>query len=81
MDCIKTAKELLFDDMHTIQKDMSIEEWLHRLNLLKLKPSFLKQKIRRVADLVHIVDQGQFAEYEITDKLEVRRLWNMLTGE
>jgi len=32
-------------------------------------------------DLVHIVDQGQFAELEITDKLEVRRLWNMLVGE
>ena len=60
---------------------MPIDEWLHRLNLLNLKPKFEKQKMRRVQDLINIIDQGQFAEYEITDKLVVRRLWNMLIGD
>lgn len=32
-------------------KSMSIDEWLHRLNLLQLQPKFDKQKIRRVNDL------------------------------
>lgn len=57
-DCIKSAKELLQDDLNLVQKEMTIDEWLHRLNLLSLKDNFLKQKIRRVADLIYIVDQG-----------------------
>ena len=55
-DSIQTAKELLIDDLNQVQKEMSIEEWLHRLNLISLKDNFLKQKIRRVADLVYIID-------------------------
>lgn len=37
---------------------MTIDEWLHRLNLLQLKPNFEKQKIRRVNELKYIIDQG-----------------------
>jgi SAM domain (Sterile alpha motif) len=53
-DCIAKAKELLLEDKDYVSKEMSIDEWLHRLNLLHLKDNFSKQKIRRVCDLVHI---------------------------
>lgn len=67
--CIENAKELLLEDRDLLAKDMLIDEWLHRLNLLHLKSNLEKQKIRRVQDLIHVNDQGQFAEFEITDKL------------
>ncbi len=61
---------------------MSIDEWLHRLNLLSLKKKFIAQKIRRVDDLKYIDGgEGQFAEFEMTDKLQCRRMWMMLSGE
>jgi hypothetical protein len=66
--CIENAKELLLEDRDSITKDMFIDEWLHRLNLLHLKPNFEKQKIRRVQDLVHINDAGILEEFEIADK-------------
>jgi len=53
--CIAKAKELLSEDKGAT-KEMTIDEWLHRLNLLHLKSNFEKQKIRRVMDLVHIMD-------------------------
>jgi mitochondrial chaperone BCS1 len=40
--CIENAKELLLEDRDSITKDMFIDEWLHRLNLLHLKPNFEK---------------------------------------
>lgn len=36
--------------------------------------------MRRVSDLQYICEQGQFFEYGISEKLEVRRLWDMLSG-
>ena len=57
---------------------MVIDEWLHRLNLLHLKKFFEKAKIRRVSQLIFI---GDASELEITDKLELRRLNNMLRGD
>jgi len=39
--CIAHAKELLNEDKGAT-KEMSIDEWLHRLNLLHLKPNFEK---------------------------------------
>jgi hypothetical protein len=51
------AKELL-DDEAEGTKDMSIDEWLHRLNLLHLKDKFEKNKIRRVEELRYIAEQG-----------------------
>jgi len=67
-DCIENAKELLLEDRDLIQKEMIIDEWLHRLNLLHLKPNFEKQKIRRVQDLIHVNDAGILEEFEISDK-------------
>ena len=55
-DCIARAKDLLQDNNDSTSKEMTIDEWLHRLNLHHLKSSFDKQKIRRVQDLMHIMD-------------------------
>lgn len=80
--CIARAQELVSEDKDLATKDMTIDEWLHRLNLLHLKPNFDKHKIRRVMDLTHIPDQGLFqGELGVEDKLKVRRLWNMMIGE
>lgn len=46
---------------------MVIDEWLHRLNLLELKPEFENQKIRRVQDLMHINDAGLLEEFGKAD--------------
>lgn len=54
--CIENAKELLLEDRDLLAKDMLIDEWLHRLNLLHLKSNLEKQKIRRVQDLIHVND-------------------------
>jgi len=40
-NCIAHAKELMDDDNGNL-KEMSIDEWLHRLNLLELKEKFEK---------------------------------------
>lgn len=40
--CVANAKELLLDDRDLLAKDMLIDDWLHRLNLLHLKPNFEK---------------------------------------
>ena len=47
-ECSNHASELLDDDLSKL-KDMAIDEWLHRLNLLHLKKFFEKAKIRRVS--------------------------------
>lgn len=54
-ECAKHAKELLDDDSGSTH-DMSIDEWLHRLNLLHLKEKFEKNKIRRVDELRYIAE-------------------------
>lgn len=56
--CLANAKELVNEDQNAIVKEMLIDEWLHRLNLLHLKHKFEEQKIRRVQDLVHVTDQS-----------------------
>lgn len=39
--CIENAKELLDDDLAHNLREMTIDEWLHRLNLLKHKKHFI----------------------------------------
>mgnify|MGYP007037502375 CR=1 FL=1 len=31
--------------------------------------------------MIYIVDEGEFDNYEITNKIEKRRLWHMMKGE
>ena len=44
--CIEKAADLLDDDTGKVV-EMTIDEWLHRLNLFHLKKFFDKAKIRR----------------------------------
>lgn len=61
--CVEKARDLLNDDAALTHRSMTIDEWLHRLNLLKYKDNFEKQKIRRVEELELITDEGQIAEH------------------
>ena len=56
--CVREAGNLLRDDPTLVQRGMTVAEWLYRLNLLKLKPRFDKQKFYRVDDLKHVADEG-----------------------
>lgn len=38
--CVEKAEELLDDDSKNMTKDMTIDEWLHRMNMLHLKKHF-----------------------------------------
>ena len=49
--CVASAKTLLSDDLSLVTKAMSIDEWLHRMNLLSQKKKFIVHKLRRVDDL------------------------------
>ena len=61
---------------------MSIDEWLHRLNLLHLKENFYEHKIWSAGDLAYIKDAELFSKkMNINAQAEKRRLWNMMSGE
>lgn len=78
---IDKAPELL-DEESAVQADLTVQEWLHRINLPQLQEGFKKHKFFRMADLGCIGDQGQLGELEITsDLLEQRRFWQMLSGD
>lgn len=82
-ECANNAGELIKEDLNAIQRDMTIEEWLNRLNLIQLKKHFLEHKIRRVEDLSHINDEGLLMDYNLCDgnTLHQRRLWRILIGD
>jgi len=81
--CIEHARDLLKDDSALVQRGMTVDEWLHRLNLLHLKSNFEKQKLRRVEELVLLSDEGQLTEQQLVNdhKLNTRRMWNMMIGD
>ena len=80
--CVSSAKTLLSDDLSLVTKAMSIDEWLHRMNLLSQKKKFLVHKLRRVDDLKFIDGgEGQLTELELGEKLQCRRMWLMLSGD
>jgi hypothetical protein len=53
-DCCDSAKDLFSDDSAALLREMTIDEWLHRLNLIVKRKSFSKQKFQRVEDLKYI---------------------------
>lgn len=77
-DCIKNASNLL--DLDFQLKDMSIYEWLRRLNLHKYAPAFRKQGIKRVSDL-RFMNDGSANTAGITQMLKRRRIVDMVAGE
>ena len=78
-ESITQAKTLL--DIEFQIKDMSITEWLRRLNLDKFAPKFKKDGgIKRVADLKHI-GEGDLTTYGIEAMVTRSRVMQMIKGD
>lgn len=75
---IDNARDLLDMEFHI--KDMSIYEWLRRLNFHKFAPQFRKHGIKRVSDLKHLND-GVIMQAGITGKMHRIRLMKMAQGD
>ena len=61
-------------------EEMTIKEWLCRLNLEELTMGFHKQKIRRVRDLKDFTE-GDLEKCDVKKKGDLTRILNMLKGE
>lgn len=73
---IASAKTLLDIDYQI--KDMSIYEWLRRLNMHQYSHKFKTiGGIRRVADLKH-VGEGEIGSYGITALIDIKRVMEMI---
>ncbi len=75
---IANAKSLL--DVEYQIKDMSINEWLRRLNFHKFAHKFKKDGIRRVVDLKHL-QEGELTGYGLIALTDRKRVMNMINGE
>ena len=65
LECVKNASQLIQEDLSKVKKNMTISEWLHRLNLIHLLPAFEKVRMRRVEDLVYINDEELIEKWEL----------------
>lgn len=71
---IKHAKDLL-DDPHQVMNDMTITEYLRRLNLLTYAPNFSKNKIFFLSDLRFYSNQGALmSKFGIKEKHLAQRM-------
>ncbi|CDW85975.1 mitochondrial chaperone bcs1 [Stylonychia lemnae] len=76
---IENAKSLLDVDYQI--KDMSISEWLRRLNMLQYAPKFRKESgIKRVSDLKYI-GEGDLTAYGMTAMIDRKRIMGMISGD
>ena len=75
---IENAKSLL--DVEYQIKDMSINEWLRRLNMMQYAPKFKKEYgVKRVADLKYI-GEGELTTMGMTAMLDRKRVMGMIQG-
>ena len=75
-EAIDNAKSLL--DVEYQIKDMSINEWLRRLNLHQFAPKFKKEGgVKRVQDLKYI-GEGDLTTYGITALTDRKRVVEMM---
>lgn len=76
---IESAKTLL--DVEYQIKDMSIYEWLRRLNMHQYAPKFRKDGgVKRVCDLKYITE-GELTAYGMTALTDRKRVMEMMKGE
>jgi hypothetical protein len=82
MEAIEHAEDLI-NATAAAMDDSFIDEWLHRLNLLHLKPKFEEHKIRRQSEMKFITEEKHInEEYKLTtEEKEKSRIWNMMRGE
>lgn len=75
---IENAKSLLDVDYQI--KDMSINEWLRRLNMHQYAPKFRKESgVKRVSDLKYI-GEGDLINYGMTAMTDKKRVMGMIQG-
>jgi len=72
---IENAKFLL--DMDYQIKDMSVNEWLRRLNMHKYTPKFRKDGIKRVSDL-RFIGEGDLQNWGMAAITDRKRVMNMI---
>lgn len=75
---IANAKSLL--DMDYQIKDMSINEWLRRLNYQMYAPKFRKDGCKRVSDLKYI-GEGELTAFGMEAMTDRKRVMAMIQGE
>ena len=76
---IENAKSLL--DVEYQIKDMSINEWLRRLNMHQYAHKFRTQAgVKRVADLKY-VGEGELASFGMTAMIDKKRVMGMIQGK
>lgn len=76
---IDNAKTLMDADYQ--MKDMSINEWLRRINMHQYAPKFRKDcGVKRVCDLKHI-NEGSLAAMGMTAMLDKKRVMGMISGQ
>lgn len=75
---IDNAKSLL--DIEYQIKDMSINEWLRRLNFQKYAPKFRKDGIKRVSDLKYL-GEADLTTWGMTALTDRKRVMSMIEGD
>lgn len=75
---ITNAKSLL--DIEYQIKDMSINEWLRRLNFQQYAPKFRKDGLKRVCDLKYL-GEGDLTTWGMTSLADRKRVMSMVMGE
>jgi SpoVK/Ycf46/Vps4 family AAA+-type ATPase len=75
---ITNAKSLL--DMDYQIKDMTVNEWLRRLNFQKYAPKFRKDGCKRVSDLKYI-GEGELTTFGMEAMTDRKRVMAMINGE
>lgn len=75
---IETAKSLI--ESQDFTEEMTITQWLFRLNLETFAPGFLKENLHRVNELKG-VSSGDLGKFGITKEGDKKRIMNMITGE
>lgn len=80
-NCFDNALEIIKED--EIIQEMTVGEWLDRLNLIKYLPMFIQKEIYLVEELRHHVDdKGNFNDkFKFKDPLEQMRIALMIRGD
>jgi len=78
---VEMAKELLEDGGQDLT-DMTVTEYLRRLNLSQYAPAFSKKKVYFLSDLRFHTDEGAMeSQFGIKDLMLQKRIVNMINGD
>lgn len=78
---VANAKELL-EEGGTDLNDMTVTEYLRRLNLSQYAPAFSKKKVYFLSDLRFYKDEGSMdSQFGIKDMMLQKRIVNMMNDD